>query len=164
MTISTEKLYNPTYDDITDACIGIAKQILLYDIKFDAIVGVSRGGLIPATILSQLLGIPLIPVSYSAKEGNGDNRDHDNILPVIDNKTILIMDDICDSGYTLKELSEHYTHSSSLTMTFTNTVYTGCIYYKMREQPVIATNFSWVTIQEDAPWVIYPWETTRLVQ
>lgn len=146
------KLYKPSYDDIHRACTGLAHQIELYGVKFDAIVGISRGGLVPANALSHQLNIPLIPVCYSSKAGNGDNRDHSNTLPTIDDKTILILDDICDSGHTLKELADHYHKGMA------NRVYTGCIYYKLRKDPVIVTNFSWVTVAEDSPWVIFPWE------
>lgn len=153
MAISNEPLYNPTYDDITNACVGFSRQIKLYGIDFDAIIGVSRGGLVPANILSHLLDIPLIPVSYSSFNGKGDDKNHENNLPPIADKKILIVDDICDSGYTLRELADYYSADNL------NTVYTACVYYKLRKNPVIVTNFSWVTIQEDSPWVVFPWET-----
>lgn len=152
MTISDEKLYNPTYNDITDACIAFVKQIKMYNIEFDAIIGVSRGGLVPANILSHALDIPLIPVSYSSFNGKGDDRNHENVLPPIADKKLLIIDDICDSGHTLRELADHYSADQL------NTVYTACIYYKLRKNPVIVTNFSWLTINEDSPWIVFPWE------
>ena len=149
----TDKLYHPTYDQIHDACWGLGKQIQLYNMRPDLIIGVSRGGLMPANTLSQMLNIPLIPVSYSSKKGKGDDRNHDNRLPVIDGKkTILILDDICDSGHTLKEIADIYTNVTN------HTVYTAAIYYKRISNPPIVPNLMWVTIPEDAPWVIFPWE------
>ncbi|PPD54355.1 MAG: hypothetical protein CTY12_03425 [Methylotenera sp.] len=158
----SERLYHPSYVDIQDACVGIAKQIRLYNLKIDTIVGVSRGGLVPANELSHMLNIPMTPVSYSSKRGQGDNRDHANKLPEFRNQTILIFDDICDSGHTLEELADHYVRGSDMNGDWNNTVYTGCIYYKKRSVPAHITNFSWLTIPEDAPWVIFPWETCQI--
>lgn len=157
----SERLYHPTYVDIQDACEGIAKQIYVYGIEFDSIIGVSRGGLVPANELSHRLDTPLTPVCYSSKRGHGDNRDHANKLPEFRNQTLLIVDDICDSGYTLAELADYYTRGSDMNGAWCNTVYTCCIYYKKQSNPVHVTNFSWLTIPEAAPWVIFPWETCQ---
>lgn len=158
----SERLYRPTYVDIKDACEGIANQIRMYGIEFDSIVGVSRGGLVPANELSHMLEIPLMPIAYSSKSGHGDNRDHSNTIPEFRNQTLLIVDDICDSGYTLAELADLYTNSCDMNGDWNNTVYTCCIYYKKQPNPIHVTNFSWLTIPENAPWVIFPWETCQL--
>lgn len=147
------RLYNPTYEDIHDACWGFAKQLRLYEIKLDTIIGLSRGGLMPASTLSQMLNVPLLPVSYSSKKGKGDDRNHTNQLPVIEGKKkILILDDICDSGHTLKEVADAYLNGSNVA------VYTAAIYYKRIMNPPIIPNLIWVIIPEDAPFVTFPWE------
>lgn len=142
---------NPTYNDIHDACVSIVKQIKMYELKFDAIIGVSRGGLIPATIISQMLDTPLIPVSYSSKKGKGDDKNHTNILPALPDKTILIVDDICDSGNTLAELVNYYIVEDAI-------VSTAVIHYKRLSNPVIVPKFIWLTVEENDGWVNYPWE------
>jgi len=146
------RLLHPTYDDIHNACVGLAHQIQLYEFHIDVIVGVSRGGLMPANTLSQILDIPLVPVSYSSKTGKGDNQNHHNHLPLIVDKTILILDDICDSGNTLKEIHTYYMLKNG------NTVYTSAIYYKTVKEPAIIPNLHWVTLPEQCGWVIFPWE------
>ena len=151
------RLLHPTYDDIHNACVGLAHQIQLYDMKLDVIVGVSRGGLVPANTLSQILDVPLIPVSYSSKKGKGDDKNHHNQLPLIADKTILILDDICDSGLTLKEIATFYTLKPG------NKIYTAAIYFKAIQNPPIIPNLMWVTIPEHSDWVIFPWETHSLV-
>lgn len=145
------KKLNPTYNDIHDACVSIVKQIKMYELEFDAIVGVSRGGLIPATIISQMLDTPLIPVSYSSKKGKGDDKNHTNILPALLDKTILIVDDICDSGNTLAELVNYYIVEDAI-------VSTAVIHYKRLSNPVIVPKFYWLTVEENDGWCHYPWE------
>jgi hypoxanthine phosphoribosyltransferase len=69
--------------------------------EVDAVLGISRGGLVPAVMVSHLLGLPLAVLNFST-------RDHKTIgETTIDySKKYLIVDDICDSGKTMKELSK----------------------------------------------------------
>lgn len=146
------RLLHPTYTDIHNACIGLAHQIELYDYQLDVIVGVSRGGLVPANHLSQLLQVPLVSITYSSKIGKGDDKNHNNYIPQLTDKSILIVDDICDSGNTLKELSTRYLMKPG------NTVYTAAIYYKALKEPIYVPTLSWVTIPEFSDWIHFPWE------
>ena len=158
----TDRLFTPSYQDIKDACFGISKQIKMYGLEFDYILGVSRGGLVPANELSNMLNIPMIPIAYSSKRGKGDNQDHANELPTFRHQNLLIFDDICDSGHTLNELAKYYSNGSDINGELNNGVYTGCVYYKKQSTPVHITNFSWLTISEDDRWVVFPWETVSL--
>lgn len=161
-------LTHPTWDQIHVGTTKLAADIK-HDIamgnKPDYIVGLTRGGLVPAVILSQVLDIPMISVSYSAYTGNGDNRNHTNTLPTIVSDSIqsgtgllpptpnlLIIDDICDSGHTLKEVAEHYKRQG-------HRVKTAALYYKDRgSKQVITPDYFWQEIDEGSPWIIFPWE------
>jgi hypoxanthine phosphoribosyltransferase len=68
----------------------IAIQITEDDWKPRKICGVSRGGLVPGVMLSHLLNVPFEPITPST------------IL--LDSKDVLIVDDIYDSGATIKQL------------------------------------------------------------
>ena len=76
-----------TWEEVDSLTDNIASQIRLEFKNVDSIYGIPRGGLIPAVILSHKLGLP-----YSDK------------LTL----TSLIVDDISDTGETLKEF-EGYT-------------------------------------------------------
>lgn len=151
------KINYPTYDDIHKACLYLAHQIQMYELYPDVIVGVTRGGLMPAIILSQMLNIEMVPVAYSSKEGNGDDLNHKNELPQFHNCNILIVDDICDSGHTLKELFDHFTMGCNTSVT------TACIYYKHHKEPIFVPNLKWITIPTNSNWIIFPWEKDILV-
>ena len=100
-----KKFSHPSYDEISTACKHITEFIHYNasDIgKVDCIVGLTRGGLMPAQELSHLMNIPMVAVQYSSKKGEGD-KTHENELPSIKGKSILLVDDICDSGHTLRE-------------------------------------------------------------
>lgn len=78
--------------------------------KIDLIVGLSRGGCIPAVILSHSLNIPLKILSYHTRENVEMTDDiYDFFWRIIDKfvyepKHILIVDDIVDSGKTINDI------------------------------------------------------------
>lgn len=83
--------------DIEIGCDDLVRQFKRDNKKFDIIVGISRGGLIPSTILSHKLDIPLAVVSIK----NDEYMTNEKIA--FHNKfkkewRILIVDDIYDNG------------------------------------------------------------------
>ena len=122
MTDFPPVLTHPSYNDIEKGCARIALDLTMNnDHQPEVIVGLTRGGLFPAVILSHMLNLPMNAVSYSSKRGAGDNRNHINILPEIPSNNfesgtgrlpkdpcLLLVDDIADSGNTLKEVASEY--------------------------------------------------------
>lgn len=78
--------------------------------EVDAIVGVARGGLYPATFISHLLQKELYPIRISRRINDIVTFEHPEwiIKPseLIKDKKVLIVDDICDTGETLKLIKE----------------------------------------------------------
>ena len=102
--------------------------------EVDYVVGRPRGGLIIAVMISHRLGIKHMTVDHLEKleEFNLD----------IDKKRILIVDDISDSGQTLKRYKkEGYT---TATLDVRNSTVTVPDFYS-----------NWI---ENADWIVYPWE------
>jgi len=108
-----------SYDDFLIAIIKIAKRIKELPVK--SIYGVRRGGMVPAVYLSHLTGLRIVP-----RPG----------------KKSLIIDDICDSGWTLY----HYKELGYKTAT---------IYY--HKQSIVEPDI-WVYEKKD-DWILFPWET-----
>jgi len=157
-------LTHPSYHNIHKAVQEVfVPAVAKLDPKPEFIVGLSRGGLIPATILSHKTDIPLFPVKYSSKSGNGDNKNHDNDLPMlpieyvsgghdgIQYPTLLVVDDISDSGKTLREVVDFYEFNG-------HKVYTAALYYKELAESPIVPDIIWHTIPEVFDWIIFPWE------
>ena len=109
-------------EDLVDI---LHSNILESNLKLDYIHGIPRGGLIPAVMLSHKMGIPLTNYMYL--------------------KNTLILDDICDSGKTLKECYGK-----------TGTQYSAVLHYKPHtaiiEPDLYACKF------ESDDWIVYPWE------
>ena len=120
------KLYL-TWEDIENQITDLAEQISKSQENIIAIYGLPRGGLIPAVLLSHKLGVkyvnewPLIKDLY-----HPDN--------------VLIVDDICDSGKTLKGYNNYPT---------------ATLHYK----PSAVTKPTFYSdIAEEDVWIVYPWE------
>ena len=119
-----------TWEKFDDQVNKLASKIK----NVDYVVGVPRGGLILAVMMSHRLGIKHMTIDHLEK------LEEFNLN--IDNKNILIVDDISDSGQTLK----HYKKQGYTTATIDvrNTTITKPDYY-----------CNWL----DTPdWIVYPWE------
>ncbi len=144
-------LFHPSWGQIDKACALLANQIIRYEGGEEpptVVVGLARGGLVPAIIISHILEIPMIPVSYSSQRGNGEYKQYANVLPEIPFNNILVVDDIVDSGYTMKEIVEYYGED--------HYVRAAALYYKEGAQ--IRPTFAWQTIPADSQWIVFPWE------
>lgn len=144
---------HPTSNQIDIGCFMIVDDINRRNLKFDKVIGVLRGGEYPAKQLGQMLNVPVEFIKYSSKAGEGDDKNHDNILPPIREKALLIVDDIADSGKTLDEMFRHY-------IVRKHTVFTAVLYYKDRHGGFVP-DFWWKHIPEDFGWVVFPWEVER---
>jgi hypoxanthine phosphoribosyltransferase len=89
-----------TWNDIETAIESLAHVINKSDIKIDNIMGLPRGGMVPAVMLSHRLNIPLA---------------NTHIRPM---GNLLVVDDICDSGKTLNQFK------------FESQIYTATIHHK----------------------------------
>lgn len=162
---STNYNSNPSIQDVFSDIIMMGQLLESRNELFDVVIGVSRGGLIPAVVLSHMLDIGMVPVVYSADDGNGDDKKQTDItkVPSFEEGTrILIIDDICDSGMTMKKLVSHYKRQGCK-------VKSAVLYYKDRWETIKETNprhgfypdFMCHRIPENAGWIIFPWEDTK---
>lgn len=149
----------PSYEEIHNACKDIALRIDVERLNITNVVGVARGGLLPAVILSHILDLPLLLADYSAKEGKGDDKNHRNFVPFPEDTSgaLLLVDDICDSGKTLEELVRIYNEKYIV-------AYTAVLYFKTHDEQPIVPNYVWKIIPHDSDWVIFPYERNEFLE
>ena len=143
----------PSYEEIHNACRDIASRVESSYLNIKQVGGIARGGLLPATILSHMLKLPLLLIDYSSKEGKGDDKNHQNVLPELTSAdgNLLLVDDICDSGRTMNEIVGHFVRRHVA-------VYTAVLFYKTHDKQTVIPDFVWRTIPHDSGWVIFPYE------
>lgn len=113
----------------------------------DCIIGIKRGGLVPAVSLSHLLGVPMYSVVYQQRDGSNTlNISELSELPA--NSKILIVDDICDTGETFKKIQ---------TIKFSNMRFC-CLFYNIRQKININYFARKIDRDKDNSWIVFPWE------
>lgn len=79
----------------------------LHGVGFDLIIGINRGGCLPAVCLSHGLGVPATMIDWSTRDGlNLHPRHHYKYFEELSERftDILIVDDLVDSGKSLQQL------------------------------------------------------------
>lgn len=84
----------------------INRQMLHSNFKPDVIVGIARGGLVPATMLSHYHNKPLQTINYSLRDNKVSQVSEisDAARIIKEGLSVLLVDDICDSGETLRKV------------------------------------------------------------
>jgi xanthine phosphoribosyltransferase len=79
----------------------ICREIAADNWKPDYIVGLTRGGLLPAVMISHYLSVPMQSLDVSLRDGGDCVSNLGMAEDAFDGKNILIVDDINDQGSTL---------------------------------------------------------------
>jgi hypoxanthine-guanine phosphoribosyltransferase len=93
--------------------------------------------------------VPLTPIQYSSKQGAGDDKNHNNTLPPVVGKTLYLVEDIVDSGHTMREIVEFYTGCG-------HTIITAAFHYK--EGAAFHPDLYFWRIPADSEFITYPYE------
>ena len=149
------------WGDVEWACQHIVEQ--LKGEKFDMIVPIVRGGMIPAVIISELLGLKRVhPVKIQLRDGVDGLNDIGEWVEMVEKPlNILVVDDIMDSGATIDVMQEAFVLRSKESRS-------SCKFVAMLSnddakpkyfQPSAITRG--ITIQKDSDpdlWVVFPWD------
>jgi uncharacterized protein len=98
-----------SWDEIEKAIDSLANQIKKADFEIDYIIGIASGGIVPLGLLAKKLKIKNV-LTLTARSYVGEKQGQLNVtyLPEIDleGKKILLVDELVDSGQTLKEITQ----------------------------------------------------------
>jgi len=179
MDIMIKKHYY-SWADVEKMCVSIVNQMYKDNWRPDYIVGITRGGNVPATIISNITGIRCEALKVSLRDGeSGKTGDsmlwmaedafgyNDGTLVTagpLENK-ILIVDDINDTGATFNWIMNDWK--------------SGCLPDHLRWNNIFGNNVRFATLTdnlasefnskisytchevnkaEEDVWLVYPWE------
>ena len=145
----------PTWNRIYEILLTQAEKIQSDNYKPDIIVGVARGGIVPACILTDLLesaDFALIQIEYYS--GINQTRKEPILkqclnTPLTDKK-VLLVDDVSDSGRSLKLAKNHLQEQDAKEIRIA-TLYT---------KPATITPPDYYEKQTNS-WIVFPWDAKR---
>ena len=121
---------------------------------FEAIVAITRGGLVPAAIVARELNVRLIEtvcvVSYQNYKNRGELKVIKDIAPEVkalraQGKRVLIVDDLVDTGNTARVVRDLLPDAHFAT-----------VYAKPMGRPLVDT---FITEVSQDIWIYFPWDT-----
>lgn len=148
----------PTWNQIYTMLQSQAEKIRCSGFKPDVIVGVTRGGWVPARVLSDLLGIPaLTTVGVEFYVGVAETRTApvltQNVSVDVAGKKVLLVDDVADTGGSLQLAMKHLQQQGAAE------VRVATVYRKPLS--VVTPDFY---EKETERWVVFPWDAKENVK
>jgi xanthine phosphoribosyltransferase len=149
------ELHPISNDDLVADVLTVARTIAHDTWKPDFIIGIGRGGLVPAVYMSHRLAVPMLSIDHSSKVPGFA----DELLGKVAEKSaagtkLLFVDDINDSGGTIDYIRRLLVEN-------------GCDSANLRFAVVITNTRSKVSVDYwaqtidrsiDKRWFVFPWE------
>ena len=156
MSTTAPELHHIAFDDFLSDARTVASKVSGDDWTPDFVVGIGRGGLVPAVFISHQLDLPMLSVDHSSKVAGFA----DELLGKVAAKSsagerLLFIDDINDSGGTIDYIR---------TLLAEN----GCDNGNLRFAVLMNNARSKVSVDywaqmidraEDKRWFVFPWES-----
>ena len=173
-----KKIYH-TWQDVENQTQEILRQIQRDAWVPDYVVGLTRGGLVPANLISQYLEVPMETLKVSLRDDRSQpesnlwmaedaygHREFDPMASGDGRKRILIVDDINDSGATLNWIKEDwqsgcFPKDKRWKEVWGSNVRVACLYDNESSKSKLDVAYSAVTVNkaDKDVWVVFPWES-----
>jgi xanthine phosphoribosyltransferase len=167
-----------TWQDVESQTQEILRQLQRDAWRPDYVVGLTRGGLVPANLISQYLEIPMETLKVSLRDDNSQPEsnlwmaedafgypEYDAMASGDGRKRILIVDDINDSGATLNWIRQDWQNScfpndARWEEVWGNTVRVAVLVDNEASDSKLNINYSAVGLNkaEQDVWIVFPWE------
>lgn len=145
-----------SWNDFDSDCETIFSKLLSSNWIPDYIVGVKRGGLIPAVVLSHKFNKPLIMMSCQLRDSSDKEVRLYEVEEVPNDKNVLIVDDICDSGITMSKIMVQFFSN----LFAPNNVRTCSLIYNTDQRFIVDYYSKEINRQIENRWIVFPWENT----
>ncbi|MBN1357138.1 phosphoribosyltransferase [Candidatus Bathyarchaeota archaeon] len=156
--MATKEFEVPNWSQIYAMLLSQAVKIRRSGFKPDVIVGVTRGGWVPARVLSDLLGIhalAIIRVEFYLVVAETQNAPvlTQGVSADVKEKKVLLVDDVADTGKSLRLAVEHLKQHGA------SEVRVATVY---RKPLSVVTPDYWE--KETLGWVVFPWDAKEIIR
>lgn len=151
------KMLALSWDDVQSNLLALSDKIEHDGYSPDLIVGIARGGWVIARLLSDMLSVSdLATMAISFYKGIDERHDVPTITqPVSESpigKSVLIVDDVADSGESLKLAKRHIAERGARSIRIAT--------IHVKPQSVVIPDF-YISCTDS--WIIYPWEMREAI-
>jgi uncharacterized protein len=168
-----------SWNDVQRQVQELIRQMWLDSWTPDYVVGITRGGLVPANLISQYLDCPMHTLQIRLRDGD-DSECESNLWMAEDafgykvydpmcsddgRKNILIVDDINDSGATINWLRKDWQDSfgpndPAWANVWGHNVRIATLYDNESSEAELIVDYSAEQVNkfEDPQWIVFPWE------
>lgn len=157
--MADKKVYY-SWQDIEDMTSDIVQQIAVDGDGFkpDYVVGLTRGGLIPATMMSHYFEVPMHTLEIKLRDHAVEPESNKWMAQdALDGKKILIVDDINDTGDTLAWIKQDWNKSGNINWE-ANVRFAVLIENEPSKFGDTDYVSKFINKNEDPQWIVYPWE------
>jgi xanthine phosphoribosyltransferase len=156
---------NLTYKDVESLTNEILRQMNQDSWRPDYVVGLTRGGLLPAVLISQYLDVPMECLKVSLRDGRELEHNLWMAGDAYEGKKILIVDDINDTGATLNWIKAdwedfHPSKRELWTSIWGESVRVAVLLDNLPSKSELDINYCGMEIDKDVDprWVNFPYE------
>ncbi|SDA35476.1 phosphoribosyltransferase [Sphingomonas sp. NFR15] len=152
-------LYYIPYEAFLADVRTVAASVSADDWRPDFVIGIGRGGLVPAVFISHQLNLPMLSVDHSSKvPGFADELLRKVAEKSAAGERLLFVDDINDSGGTIayirKLLAETGCDSGNLRF--------AVVLDNIRSQARVDYRAETIDRDQDKRWFVFPWEAVGM--
>lgn len=149
------------YEDFLTKARGLSKTLATGSWKPDFIIGIGRGGLVPAVYISHELQVPMLSIDHSSKvPGFADELLGKVATKSSEGTRLLFVDDINDSGGTIvyirKLLADNGCNPENLKF--------AVLMDNIRSQARVDYAAETIDRAEDKRWFVFPWEAVMTAE
>lgn len=158
--LHSKKVYY-SWHDVERQVQSIVRKLHLDRWYPDYVVGITRGGAIPATLMSHYLGVPMHPLEVCLRDNGITVSDTALAEDADQGLNILVVDDINDSGATLDWISNDWqsvTGADRWQSILHHNVKFATLLDNVNSDFTVDYSANTIDKVQDPVWVVFPWE------
>jgi hypoxanthine phosphoribosyltransferase len=147
-----------SWDDVEHLTLRLARIIEEAKGDYDVLLGIARGGTIPATLLAQVLEHGMVLTAHLKRYAKGQTKSevmpHIVAFPSVGQlrgKRVLIIDEVHDHGHSMDQTIREAVRSGA------SIIHTAVLHFKPSHNQF--PNFRpTYFVEQTEDWIVYPWE------